>query len=103
VTIFGFPHDAELRVTRISDDQVIVEETKPTNQPFEIGWLTSGDYLVEAIAESRTSQCLVKIVDWDALEATPVRNLQWLQLDGGRLCGALLRVADEGGEDATLV
>lgn len=103
VTIFGFPRDAELRVTRISDDQVIVEETKPTNQSFEVGWPTPGDYLVEAIAESRTSQCLVKIMDWDDLEAAPVRDLQWLQLDGGRLCGALLRVADEGGEDATLV
>jgi hypothetical protein len=96
MTIFGFPRDAELRVIRISNDQVIVEETKPTNQPFEVGWPSPGDYLVEAVAESRTSQCLVKIVDWDDLEAVPVRDLQWLQLDTVHLCGAQIRIADEG-------
>ena len=100
VTIFGFPRDAELRVIRISDNRTILEETRLTNQPFEVIWPTPGDYLVEAIAESRTSQYLVKIVDWDDLEAMPVHDLQWLQLlDGMNLCGALLRMADMADEE----
>lgn len=103
VTIFGFPREAELRVIRISDDQMIVEETQPTNQPCAVVWPTPGDYRVEAVAESRTSQRLVKIVDWDDLEATPERDLDWLQMGGIHLCGALLHIADEGGEHATLV
>jgi hypothetical protein len=94
VTIFGFPREAELRVTRISDNQKIVEETRPTNQQYEIFWPTPGDYLIEAAAESRISQRLVKIVDWEGLEAAEAKNLEWLRVNNVRLCGALLN--DEG-------
>lgn len=103
VTIFGFPREAELRVIRISDNQMIVEDTRPINQPFEVVWPTPGDYLVEAVAESRTTQRLVKIVDWDDLEAAPVHDFEWPQVGGVYLCGALTRTGDEGGEHATLV
>lgn len=103
VTIFGFPREAEFRVIRISDNQMIIEDTRPMNQPFEVAWPTPGDYFVEAVAETRTSQRLVKIVDWDELEVAPIREYEWLQVGDVHLCGALIRTEGEGGEHATLV
>ncbi|MCG8346800.1 MAG: hypothetical protein MI924_03330 [Chloroflexales bacterium] len=103
VTIFGFPREADVRIIRISDNQTIFEETRPTNRSFEVIWSTPGDYLVEAVAESRMSQRLVKIVDWDDLETAPTQDLERLQIGEVHLCGALISVAGEGEQHATLV
>ncbi|MEF3274072.1 MAG: hypothetical protein K6356_06650 [Chloroflexus sp.] len=95
VTIFGFPRVAEVRVVRMGDSQIIIEETKPTNQSFAVVWSTPGDYIIEAVAENYVTERLVKIVDWDELEAAPEQDFEWPQIGEIRLAGALIRAADE--------
>ena len=91
VTVFGFPVESDVRITPIGDDQVIFEETKKTNQPFNVPWSAPGDYLIEAVAESPGSRRLVKIVDWDNLAVASIQDFEWLQINGKRLCGALVQ------------
>jgi hypothetical protein len=91
VTVFGFPVESDVRITRIGDEQIVFEETKKTNQPFNVPWSAPGDYLIEAVAESPGSRRLVKIVDWDNLAVASIRDFEWLHINGKRLCGALVQ------------
>jgi hypothetical protein len=103
VTIFGFPPEAEVMVTRITDSYKLLEDIRPTNRPFDVAWPASGDYLVEVVSGTTITRRLVKIIDWEELEVAPVTKLEWLKIGELHLCGALMSVQIQGDEDATLV
>ncbi|MEH1817412.1 MAG: hypothetical protein V7K26_34285 [Nostoc sp.] len=67
ITIFGFYSTAELKVTRLSDNQTILESSQSTNTSITLDFSHPGDYLIEATFAGESSQRLVKIVDWDDL------------------------------------
>ncbi|MEH2236917.1 hypothetical protein [Nostoc sp.] len=67
ITIFGFYSTAELKVTRLSDNQIILESSQSTNTSIRLDFSDPGHYLIEATFAGELSQRLVKIVDWDEL------------------------------------
>ncbi|MEH2327837.1 hypothetical protein [Nostoc sp.] len=67
ITIFGFYSTAELKVTRLSDNQTILESSQSTNTSITLDFAHPGDYLIEATFADESSQRLVKIVDWNYL------------------------------------
>ncbi|MEH2326716.1 MAG: hypothetical protein V7K32_24770 [Nostoc sp.] len=68
ITIFGFYSTAELKVTRLSDNQTILENSQNTNTSITLDFAHPGDYLIEATFAGESSQRLVKIVDWNYLD-----------------------------------
>lgn len=68
ITIFGFYSTAELKVTRLSDNQTILENSQSTNTSITLDFAHPGDYLIEATFAGESSQRLVKIVDWNYLD-----------------------------------
>ncbi|MEH2244901.1 hypothetical protein [Nostoc sp.] len=67
ITIFGFYPTAQLQVTQLSDNQVIIDSSQSTNTSIALKISHPGDYLIEASFASESSQRLVKIVDWNSL------------------------------------
>ena len=68
ITIFGFYSTAELKVTRLSDNQTILESSQSTNTSIALDFSHPGNYLIEATFAGESSQRLVKIVDWNYLD-----------------------------------
>ncbi|OYD89815.1 hypothetical protein CDG76_33985 [Nostoc sp. 'Peltigera membranacea cyanobiont' 210A] len=68
ITIFGFYSTAELKVTRLSDNQTILESSQSTNTSITLDFAHPDDYLIEATFAGESSQRLVKIVDWNYLD-----------------------------------
>ncbi|MBC6430970.1 hypothetical protein FM036_09085 [Nostoc sp. HG1] len=68
ITIFSFYPTAQLQVTRLSDNHTIFDSSQSTNTSISVNFSHPGDYLIEAIFASESSQRLVKIVDWDHLD-----------------------------------
>ncbi|MEH2260299.1 hypothetical protein [Nostoc sp.] len=68
ITIFGFFSTAELKVTRLSDNQTILDSLQSTNTSITLDFAHPGDYLIEATFAGESSQRLVKIVDWNYLD-----------------------------------
>ncbi|MEH2417793.1 hypothetical protein [Nostoc sp.] len=67
ITIFGFYSTAELKVTRLLDNQTILESSQSINTSITLDFPNPGDYLIEANFAGESSQRLVKIVDWNDL------------------------------------
>ncbi|MEH1951184.1 MAG: hypothetical protein V7K77_30170 [Nostoc sp.] len=68
ITIFGFYSTAELKVTRLSENQTLLENSQNTNTSIALDFAHPGDYLIEATFAGESSQRLVKIVDWNYLD-----------------------------------
>jgi hypothetical protein len=68
ITIFGFYPTAELKVTRLSDNQTLLENSQSINTSIMLDFAHPGDYLIEASFAGELSQRLVKVVDWNYLE-----------------------------------
>jgi hypothetical protein len=68
ITIFGFYSTAELKVTRLSDNQILLENSQNTNTSIMLDFAHPGDYLIEANFAGESSQRLIKIVDWNYLD-----------------------------------
>ncbi|MHC5771238.1 MAG: hypothetical protein ACYTXI_37885 [Nostoc sp.] len=67
ITISSFYPTAQLQVTRLSDNHTIFDSSESRNTSISVNFSHPGDYLIEAIFASESSQRLVKIVDWDDL------------------------------------
>jgi hypothetical protein len=68
ITVFGFYSTAELKVTRLSDNQTLLESSQSTNTSITLDFAHPGDYLIEATFAGESSQRLVKIVDWNDID-----------------------------------
>jgi hypothetical protein len=91
LTIFGFDAEAELRVTRVADGQVIFEQVQATNIPFPVSWPGPGDYRVEASAAGHSAATrLIKLVSYQDLHLIRPTQQETLNIAGWRVCGAAM-------------
>jgi hypothetical protein len=91
VTVFGFEAQAQVRIERISNNAVIKNELKQTNQPFTVVWPGFGDYRVEASSVGYTTTRLVKIVPWEQLQITLPDRVEGINIGDWRVCGAYIQ------------
>ena len=87
ITVFGFPSEAQIRITDASG-QVILEREQPTNQPVAFAWPKPGTYLVTADCAGQTARRLVTIVSWDDLRLSYQQRREAITIAGAHVCGA---------------
>ena len=90
LTIFSFYPEAQIRITRIHDEAVMLDGARHTGTSFPVSWGNPGDYRVEAKVIGRSVQRLIKIIGWNELESARLACRDMIELDGARLCGASL-------------
>jgi hypothetical protein len=90
LTIFSFYPEVEVRITRVHDGTVVLDDAQRTGNSFPVAWGDPGDYRVEAKVIGRSVQRLIKLIGWDELESARLACRDMIELDGARLCGASL-------------
>lgn len=91
ITVFGFEPEVNVKIRRVSDNNVVLETRQPTNEPFLVEWPGSGDYRIEAsLTGADTAPRLVKIVAWEQLHLSLPNRIETIKQCGLRICGALI-------------
>lgn len=99
IAVFGFSPTVQLTIARISDNQQIsFEPSIKTNNKISIEFPGTGDYLIEANAESALSQRLVRILPWDELAFASTQRHEKLPIASEyRICGSIIERDSESG------
>jgi hypothetical protein len=93
VTVFGFSSDAQLKITRISDNYPIhPPRSVTTNHRLSITFPGTGDYLIEATAGSASTEKFLRILPWTELAIALSKQQEKLDLGSGyRICGTIIQ------------
>lgn len=95
VTVTGFEHDVELRVTRVQhdgEDEVVDKRTVQCLTPQTINAITPGTYRIDAIAgEHEAAPRLIRLVGWDDLSSALGPHYSLVTTDDWQILGATLR------------
>jgi hypothetical protein len=90
ITVFSFEAYANIRIVRVANSAIIMDQSLPTNKPFDILWPGPADYRVEALCRGEKTERLVKIVAWEQLRPTLPELQNSLNLGGVRISGAYI-------------
>lgn len=88
ITIYGFESEVDVVIKQAKSEDIIFEETRPTNEPFPFSWPRDGDYIVELPASG--FERLVTIRKWKDLEITQPSSFEKTLVNDWSICGALI-------------
>jgi hypothetical protein len=92
VTVHSFfKEEAEVRVTRVADECVIMEESRPTNVPFPIQWSREGMYRIVATSGGQDATWPVRIIAWETLTAASPTSYEGPTVGDLQISGAAVQ------------
>lgn len=68
MTVFGFTPNAEIKVTRLLDDEIVLKRMQKTNQAQPLELQEQGTYLVRATYSSEIVERVINILSFDSLK-----------------------------------
>ena len=93
VTIFSRSSTApaKLQVTRLSDNNPIMDDFKRTKTPISVNFPSPGHYLVKATCGSESTKRYIQIIGWSELSIQEPKEREWIPINSGyRICGSLI-------------
>lgn len=95
VTISSFYPKANIKITRLSTDRQVLDQSVATNKKLSINWSKPGEYLIEASSGGDLSERLIRIIDWVELPLQVPVEKEKTVIGSWQVCGSLIEPVNQ--------
>ncbi|MDX2239087.1 MAG: hypothetical protein NW224_00210 [Leptolyngbyaceae cyanobacterium bins.302] len=95
VTISSFHPKANIKITRLSTDRQVLDQSVEANKKLSINWSKPGEYLIEASSGGDVSERLIRIIDWEELPIQVPVLREKTVIGSWQVCGSLIEPVNQ--------